>query len=207
MKMAENIKTTTSIVLITETEESERQSSHVEEDNIPLIQILVKKDIEISGEASVGKFVMKQFEAGLFCGEVVSATENRGRFLYHVVYEDGDEEDMNDREFKEAYELHKIQTNKALKVSVTSMANEDSENDDDKSGGETEGSEYNGSEDDATIPKKKRRRTKRDQYIKEKAKKVEKQNKKEEDAINGKKPVIIDVDALFKSTSKNKRDC
>jgi hypothetical protein len=81
MKMAENLKTTTSIVIITETEESERQSSDVEEDNISLIQTSVKKDIEISGEASVGKIVMKQFEAGLFCGEVVSATKNRGRFL------------------------------------------------------------------------------------------------------------------------------
>jgi hypothetical protein len=145
---------------------------------------------------------MKQFDAGLFCGEVVSVTKNRGRFLYHVVYEDGDEEDMNDQEYREAYELNKIQTNKALKVSLTSMANEDSENDDDKSGGETEGSEYNGSEDGATSPQKKRKRTKRDQYIKEKAKKVEKKNTKEEDAINGKKPVIIDVDALLKTTSK-----
>ncbi len=61
MKMAENIKTTTAIVLITETEESERQSSDVEEDNIPLIQTLMAKDIEISGETCVGKKVMKQF--------------------------------------------------------------------------------------------------------------------------------------------------
>ena len=87
MKMVENIKTTTSIVLITETEESERQSSDVEEDNIPLIQTLVTKDIEISGETCVGKKVMKHFAEGLFMSEVMTATKQRGRYLYHVVYE------------------------------------------------------------------------------------------------------------------------
>jgi hypothetical protein len=59
-----------------------------------------------SGETCVGKPVMKQFAEGLFKGEVKTATKKRGRYLYHVVYEDGDEEDLNDVEFIEAYELY-----------------------------------------------------------------------------------------------------
>ena len=47
---------------------------------------------------------MKQFAEGLFKGQVMTATKKRGRYLYHVVYEDGDEEDLNDQEFIEAYQ-------------------------------------------------------------------------------------------------------
>jgi hypothetical protein len=159
------------IVLITETEETERQTSDTEEDNIPVIQTLVRKEKEISGESSVGKTVMKQFEAGLFSGQVVTATKNRGRFLYHVVYEDGDEEDMDDQEFKDAYELYKIETNKPLKANGRIATKDESENENDKNGGETEGSEYNVSEDDDKKQKRKKRRTRRDKQIKEKAKK------------------------------------
>ncbi len=107
------------MVLITETEETERQTSDNEEDNIPVSQILVRKEKVTSGESSVGKTVMKQFEAGLFCGQVVTAVKKRGKYLYHLVYEDGDEEDMNDQEFQEAYELYKIEADTTCKASVT----------------------------------------------------------------------------------------
>ncbi len=51
----------------------------------------------------------KEFAEGLFHGQVTTA-KKRGRYLYHVVYEDGgDEEDLNDQEFSEAYELFKMQ--------------------------------------------------------------------------------------------------
>jgi hypothetical protein len=96
---------------------------------------------------------------------------------------------MNDQEFKDAYELYKMETK------------DESKNENDKSGGETKGSEYDVSEDDDTKPKRKKRRTTRDEQIKEKEKKGKK--KEEEDALNGKTPaVIIDVDALLKSSSK-----
>jgi hypothetical protein len=172
------------IVLITETEDSEARIEEV-----------------TSGQAFVGKTVMKQFEAELFCGQVVTAIKKRGRYLYHVVYEDGDEEDLNDLELQEALELYKIETDKTFKASVTHETNDECENEYEKSGGETEGSEYNLSEDDQKKPKQKRRTT-RNKQIKEKAKNGGKQNQKEEDDTNGKQPVIIDVDALFQSSSK-----
>jgi hypothetical protein len=118
-------------------------------------QILARKEEVTSGQSNVGKTVMKQFEAGLYCGQVVTAIKKRGRFLYHVLYEDGDGEDFNDQELQDALELHKIETDKTLKASVTHETNDDSENDYEKSGGETEGSEYNLSEDDETKQKQK----------------------------------------------------
>ena len=144
---------------------------------------------------------MKQFEAGIFCGQVVTAEKKRGRFLYHVVYEDGDEDDLNDHEFEEGYELSN--SYKTFKASATHETKDDTENEDGNSGGETEGSEYDVSEDDDAKQNKKRRTT-RNKQIKEKAKNGGKQNQKEEDATNGKKPVIIDVDALLQSSSKKK---
>jgi hypothetical protein len=136
-KMAENLKTTAEtetpkpieyvgkpwrdktrpIVLITETEETERQASDIEEGNNPLSLTVARKDVVPSGEACVGKTIMKQFEAGIFCGQVVTAEKKRGRFLYHVVYEDGDEEDLNDQEFEEGYELSN--SSKTFKASAT----------------------------------------------------------------------------------------
>ncbi len=50
--------------------------------------------------------VAKHFEAGLFIGEITAVSIKRGRNLYTVLYEDGDGEDMNDREYKEARALY-----------------------------------------------------------------------------------------------------
>ncbi len=44
--------------------------------------------------------------------------KKRGRFLYHVVYEDCDEKDLNDQEFSEAYELFNKSGNEAVKAIV-----------------------------------------------------------------------------------------
>ncbi len=49
--------------------------------------------------------VAKQFESGLFIGEITAVNTKRGRSLYTVLYEDGDGEDLNDREYKEARDL------------------------------------------------------------------------------------------------------
>jgi hypothetical protein len=72
-----------------------------EEDDIPISQLQATKkgmtvDIEEipTGEACVGQFVMKRFDEGSFKGTVITATKKRSRFLYHVVYEDGDSEDL-----------------------------------------------------------------------------------------------------------------
>jgi hypothetical protein len=188
--------------LIPETEETDRQSSDKEEDSIPFSQIQARKDDVTSGEACVGKTVMKQFVEGLFKGKVVTAIKKRGSFLYHVVYEDGDEEDLNDQEFDEAYALYLSEKDKTGKAVHTQEAKEDSENEIDKSGGETEGSEYDLSEDEDEKQRRKKRRTTRDIKIKEKAKMGGKKKQKEEDSQSGKRSVIIDVDALLKSGSK-----
>ncbi len=56
-------------------------------------------------ETCLGMKVAKQFEAGLFRGEITAVNTERGRSLYTVLYEDGDGEDFNDRESKEARAL------------------------------------------------------------------------------------------------------
>jgi hypothetical protein len=85
-------------VIILETEE---QIGDSEDDNVPISQLQTSEledTLEFStGEACVGMEVMKEFEAGCFKGKVTSAIKKRGRFLYHILYEDGDEEDMNER--------------------------------------------------------------------------------------------------------------
>ncbi len=117
-----------------------------------------KKDTTVTieevptGETCVGKTVMKQFAEGLFKGQVMTATKKRGRYLYHVVYEDGDEEDLNDLEFIEAYELFYKAGNKTYEA----VCHDDSANDNDKSGGETEGSAYDMSEDESVDRKRKK---------------------------------------------------
>ncbi len=143
-----------------EKEETERPTSDTEEDNIPVIHTLVRKENEIpTGEMCVGKTVLKQFDEGLFKGTVTGATKQRGRYLYHVVYEDGDSEDLNDKEFMKAYDMFK--TNNAILVDKSKGKSEDimSDIEEDKSGGDTEGSEYGLSEEDEVRHSEKKRRT------------------------------------------------
>jgi hypothetical protein len=81
--------------------------------------------------------VAKQFEAGLFIGEVTAVNIKRGRNLYTVLYEDGDGEDMNDREFKEARSLYEQTKGVRSKKVDTQTELED-----------TEGSEFVPSDDE-----------------------------------------------------------
>jgi hypothetical protein len=102
------------IVLIAETEDpEERQQADPEEiqraDPEERQQADPKND-ETVVETVVDQKVAKQFEAGLFIGEITGVTSTRGRNLYSILYEDGDGEDMHDRELKEARSLYK-QTN------------------------------------------------------------------------------------------------
>ncbi len=105
---------------------------------------------------------------GLFKGEVMTATKKRGRYLYHVVYEDGDEEDLNDLEFIEAYELYYKAGNKTYEAIEEQSCHDDSDNDNYKSGGETEGSVYDMSEDESEDTKRKKRRKRHNKPLKEK---------------------------------------
>jgi hypothetical protein len=143
----------------------ELQESYNDEDLIPISQLQAKQTVmtlEIedkpTGEACIGKLVMKQFDAGLFTGTVMTATKKRGRFLYHVEYEDGDCQDFNDKEFGEAYDLYTFSLTSKKPNEEENIG--DSDNDCANSGGETEGSEYDARSDKDEITKaKKKRRT------------------------------------------------
>jgi hypothetical protein len=189
------------IVLITETEtETEEQVIATVEERIVVI------DEVPTGESCIGQKILKEFGEGLFKGSVTTAIKKRGRFLYHVVYEDGDEEDLNDKEFREGYELLHQSNNDTLKTVSEELAQEDSDNDNDKSGGDTEGSEYDMSEDEDRQRKRKKRRTKPIKSLKEKAKNMgENNDSKEEDTPkrrHNKVTPAVDVQALIKSGGK-----
>jgi hypothetical protein len=69
-----------------------------------------KKKKQVVGDAAVGQQVAKMFvnEHGLpdlFRGVVASFSEARNVELYRVVYEDGDTEDLDASEFREAHDL------------------------------------------------------------------------------------------------------
>ena len=55
----------------------------------------------------------------MFKGTVMSATKLRGRYLYHVVYENGDSEDMNDKELLIGHEMYNRQTEKTFQTSAS----------------------------------------------------------------------------------------
>jgi hypothetical protein len=81
-----------------------------DEDDVPIVQTLraevcpphksIPKD-----DRAVGQKVAKNFDAGLFQGKVTSIEKKRGRCLYHIIYEDGDCEDMDEIEYEDAWFL------------------------------------------------------------------------------------------------------
>jgi hypothetical protein len=77
--------------------ETELQTSDMAEDNIPVSHLLKRQKEATVTETFVGMKVAKQFELGLFVGAITAVTGKKGRFLYTVLYEDGDGEDMTDR--------------------------------------------------------------------------------------------------------------
>ena len=78
----------------------------------------------------------------------MSATKLRGRYLYHVVYEDGDSEDMNDKELLKGHEMYNRQTEKTFQTSAIFDKHDEVESENDNSGGETEGSAYGDSDEE-----------------------------------------------------------
>ena len=86
-------------------------SSDSEGDDVPISETLLKvKEIceEVpKGEAAVGVGVARDFgkDLGIFKGKVVHVRKNRHRDIYHILYEDGDEEDFDVEEYEFAYEL------------------------------------------------------------------------------------------------------
>ncbi len=107
--------------LIHETPAECAQSGDSDEDDVPLSQIIAQEKLKITetvtemtvGQDSIGRKVAKRFEAGVFIGEVISVAGQRGRHLYKILYEDGDGEDMNEKEFLQACAMFRNKEDKA----------------------------------------------------------------------------------------------
>jgi hypothetical protein len=146
---------------------------------------------------------LKKIETGLFKGTVTSATKQRGRFMYHVLYEDGDSEDMNDKELLEGHDMYNRQTETTFQTSTSFESDEDAASDNDKSGDETEGSDYQDSEVEEQNKRKKKRKLvggKPKVQLKSRSKKTK---EKKETPKRTRKPAVIDVEAILLSGAKN----
>jgi hypothetical protein len=86
----------------------------------------------------------------------MTATKQRGRYMYHVVYEDGDSEDMNDKELLEGHEMYNRQTEKTFQTSYSIDNEVTVDSDKDSSRGDTEGCEYGDSDEEEQTRLKKK---------------------------------------------------
>ncbi len=89
-----------------------RYSSDIEGDEVPILSQILQTTTEggkeaPEGEAAVGVRVARDFgrDGGIVKGKVVHVRKNRQRHNYHILYEDGDEEDFDLDEYQFAYEL------------------------------------------------------------------------------------------------------
>ena len=57
------------------------------------------------GQKAIGKTVAKMFEEVKFTGIIDSFRKERNRYIYHVTYSDGDEEEWCQRELRDGYVL------------------------------------------------------------------------------------------------------
>ncbi len=98
--------------------------SDVDEDDVPLVTLVNKATSNVvtvippvvappRGDACIGLHIARDFggEHGVCKGTIVSVDLNRRRPLYHVLYDDGDEEDYDDQELSYAIELHEAHKN------------------------------------------------------------------------------------------------
>ncbi len=102
----------------------EVNGSDAEDDDVPLVSLVTAATsnvmavpqpvlVQPQGEACIGIHVARDFggEHGIFQGSIVSVDLNRRRPLYHVLYDDGDEEDYDDDELRHAIKLHEAHKN------------------------------------------------------------------------------------------------
>ena len=212
-------------------DETEKDMSESDDDNIPFSELKEKikqdkprKEMEIVtaktsasmtqipklqfGESCVGRLILKQFETGVFKVTVMTVTKLRGRYLYHVVYEYGDSEDMNDKELLEGHDMYNNQTNETFQTSNSQQNDKEFNSESDKSGGETEGSVYEDSDEEKNITSKKKAKLELGQS------KVKVRSRHSGKKSNGKKEIsstpsrsakdpVIDVEAILMSGDKN----
>jgi hypothetical protein len=124
--------------------------------------------------------------------------------LYTVLHEDGDGEDLNEREFKEARVLYQDKDGKTAQKDTTQLDTEEVERDSGHSGGETKGSDFAPSEDELEKKRaRKKHKTLRTPEKEKEKKNGRKQIKEAETIKKVGKQQVIDVDALLKSESKD----
>jgi hypothetical protein len=96
-------------------------SSDVDDDNIPIVSLVVQRKLDVLAEVSsqpvypkdvacIGIEVARDFggEHGVCSGTITSVDTNGRRPLYHVVCSDGDEEDYYDGELHSAIDPSRL---------------------------------------------------------------------------------------------------
>jgi hypothetical protein len=112
------------------------------------------------GEAAVGVGVARDFgtDGGMFKGKVVHVRKNRHRHIYHILYEDGDEEDFDLEEYQFAYELRQGLDGGKISLETTTTENDAAWNSDvEVDAWEPSDEAYRGGTSDDEDPKRKRK--------------------------------------------------
>jgi hypothetical protein len=158
--------------VVAETEAQERSSDS--EDNVPLASLLPPKsssaltmqqieecNVGPVGDKAIGKTVAKFFDGVQFRGIVDRFRTERKRFVYHVTYTDGDEEEFSQVELRDGYVLGllaEIEAQwKAYKLGSKYVSGEDVILDSEDEGSDVEGSRYATSSEDEVVPNKNKR--------------------------------------------------
>jgi hypothetical protein len=163
--------------VVPETEAQERSSDS--EDNVPVVSLLRPKSsstlslLQIEeckvgpvGELAVGKPVAKMFDGVEFRGIVDRFRTERKRFVYHVTYTDGDEEELSQVELRDGYVLGlsaEIEAQwQTYKLGNKDTSGEEVTQDSEDEGSDVEGSTYDTSSEDEVLPNKKKKNSKRE---------------------------------------------
>jgi hypothetical protein len=114
------------------------------------------------GQKAVGVTVCKLFDGVPFQGKVDSFRQVRQRFYYHIIYSDGDEEDMSQIELRDAYLLANTELIEAEWSSLQSLQKGketiQTEDENEVESSDKEGSEYDRHDYDSEVKQTKRKR-------------------------------------------------
>jgi hypothetical protein len=198
-------------------ETEQKDSSGESDDNVPVATLLQYKtatsltsaqvqDIKEGpqGQKAVGVTVCKMFEGVKFEGKVDSFRQVRQRFYYHIIYSDGDEEEMSQIELRDAYVLANAELIEAewslLKSIEKGKDATERQDDSDVETSDGEGSEYDRLEYEREVKQTKRKR-------KELMKKAKKPKKNDLSGIilpqSGDKTVAGEAFAKLNKAQKN----
>ncbi len=117
-------KASSNVVTVVPPDLAQVHGSDVDEDHAPLVTLVNKASSNVvtvvppvvaqpKGDACIGLHIARDFGGahGVCKASIVSVDLHRRRPLYHVLYDDGDEEDYDDQELQYAIELHEALKN------------------------------------------------------------------------------------------------